>query len=811
MKKRHVIAVNVALLSVCLLSVKANAFKFPKIPKIPGANVGIKIPSVDALLKREPTLTTSLADVTPEIPYLDDYNPDEFAPLAEVPRDSKTHFLRYPGLYQFAAQSYCLHAGSYGPRKGNGYLYAPLKGRRADVINDIMTNSVNHPEVPQRDIQLLVWGVLAETKVSSMNSNLQDAAEKLLTKKQISSLNGGALGKIPPEVASRVMPQLPPLARMAFDAENSLRGMLSQQTLPAFNEIEQVAVLAGDPPANIRDESKEKEVPSGRWSYHPNGYFLRMFPFGYSRTEVQIYEPEDFDIQRDDKGRIISVENPRGDRIELGYADTAPLRVEGDAGLQGWAFSSVRFVNTGDAAHPGQHREKDWKNAGWTWTGTGTGNGQVTATAPYQNAATRYALVQKYFSQMAEFDSNLKRNKYTPSAADSPGRIALSDLAHLRNALQELTAGATGNESWTTAQVDMLVNAWQSALRDDIDSSQETAATPTTAAVQLANFRYARRLKSFDGEMERRYGPGGGFGGGGAGMPGNSGRQRLAQSSRSAKDKSGGSPDSIDKAKQLTGMIGNANDGLTLVTSGPGGFIGGFLPGKGFGEILNFIFDNGRKITDALSMDPPRDDFQSFEVPPHVNVPLAKPSESLSAARAKAWNDVMKASVDMQANLRAAHIAVDRHGGAMQAGDDRWVYNQGAAIVHYKKAVGVSMIELADRLDELVRISREEKVDDPRFTSDTMQAHIQRLQTQGFTPEEKEAARIAGLTNEELEQIKDERTSANPNRISGKTLGGIFTEMAAQLRSFGAHLNALPPVALPEAGSDARQTKAILQ
>jgi len=810
MKRKHILAINVALLSVCLLAVKANAFKFPKIPKIPGTNAGIKIPGVDALLKREPTLTTSLADVAPEIPYLDDYNPGEFAPLIEVPRDTQTHYLRYPGLYEFVAQSYCLHAGSYGPRSGNGYLYAPLKGRRADVINDILSNSVRHPEVPQKDIQLLVWGVLAESKVSTMSPNLQEAAEKLLTKKQISSLNGGALGQIPPEVRSKLLPQLPPLARMAFDAENSLRGMLSQQTLPAFQEVERVAVLTGDPPANLRDPSKEKEVPSGRWSYHPNGYFIRMFPSSYYRTKVQIYEPEQFDIQHDDKGRIIGLSDPRGNRIEISYADTAPLRVEGDAGLQGWAFSEVRFVSTGDAAHPGLNREKVWANTGWTWAGNGTGDGQLSPVAPYQNAANRYASVRQYHLQMAELDENLTRNKYMLSAADSSGRIALSDLAHLRSALQELTANVAAKDQWAAGQVSVIARAWQSALRDDVELSRKAAEKPAGAQVKLAEFRYARQLQQFDGGGS--YGSGSGFGGGGAGMPGSSGRQRLAQSSRPAKDKSSRAPDSIDKAKRLTDMMGNVNDGITLVTSGPTGVAGGFLPGKAFGEILDFIYDKGRKITDALSMDPPRDDFRSFEAPPRLTVPQVKPSQTVSAQRAKAWNDVMEASITMHANLQAAHIAVDRHGGALLAGDDQWVYNQGAAIVHFKKEVGVSMIELADRLNEVVRISVEEKISDPQFTTEMMQAYMQRLQTQGFSAEEKEAARIAGLTDEELELIRQERTAALPDRISGKKFRTLLTEMAVQLRIFGAHLNALPPVALPKTPQDnAKQAKTILQ
>src|SRR5690606_1760346 len=149
------------------------------------------------------------------------------------------------------------------------------------------------------------------------------------------------------------------------------------------------------------------------------GFYIRMFPHGYRRTTVQIYEPEPIRIGRDDQGRISSISAPNGNSIEISYADTAPFTVSGDANLQGWAFQSVRFVNTGDAAHPGMQREKSWENIGWTWTGAGTGAGQVTASDPYATAETRYASVQQYQAQMEEFNANLSRNQYTPAAADS--------------------------------------------------------------------------------------------------------------------------------------------------------------------------------------------------------------------------------------------------------------------------------------------------------------------------------------------------------------------------------------------------------
>jgi hypothetical protein len=40
-------------------------------------------------------------------------------------------------------------------------------------------------------------------------------------------------------------------------------------------------------------------VPRGRWSSHPDGYFIRFFPSGYNKTKVQVYVPEPRAIARD--------------------------------------------------------------------------------------------------------------------------------------------------------------------------------------------------------------------------------------------------------------------------------------------------------------------------------------------------------------------------------------------------------------------------------------------------------------------------------------------------------------------------------
>ena len=66
------------------------------------------------------------------------------------------------------AQSYCLHAGTHGPSKGEGYVLAPLLGPKQVAVAAILMKSGWHPEIAQHDILVLIWGILARSKVSEI-------------------------------------------------------------------------------------------------------------------------------------------------------------------------------------------------------------------------------------------------------------------------------------------------------------------------------------------------------------------------------------------------------------------------------------------------------------------------------------------------------------------------------------------------------------------------------------------------------------------------------------------------------------------
>ena len=248
--------------------------------------------SPSKLLEGEPPITTALKDATYADESMDGTGDSEkeqkkFKPLTSLARTETGGFTLKAGFYEMNTQSYCLKAGTYGPGGGDGYLFAPPKGPAEEAVVAIVRNSVAHPEIDQHHIQTLLWAIIARAKFEELSAEHKLTASRLLTPQQIAMLNRTGLDMLPGPVLDKAIASLPPLARRILEAEAELRRMLTSANA-SFEEMERVAVLAGAAP---RGEGS-REVPSGRWSKHPDGYFVRYLPHGYSHTVTQIYVPD---------------------------------------------------------------------------------------------------------------------------------------------------------------------------------------------------------------------------------------------------------------------------------------------------------------------------------------------------------------------------------------------------------------------------------------------------------------------------------------------------------------------------------------
>jgi hypothetical protein len=204
--------------------------------------------------------------------------------LLRLPIGPGGGFLLQPGAYEAEVKSFCLHAGAHAPAHGDGYLYAQLRGSKAAIIRSLLRGAANHPEIPQEDIQSLIWAIEARSKLNELSPQLQHTAFELLTKKEIAEMSAGALGLVPEELLNRALAALPEPARRIYELQAELRSRLADPDA-SFEEIAGLAMLPG--PA----EQDGPLVPRGRWSAHPGGFFVRYLPEGYSQTRLEVYVP----------------------------------------------------------------------------------------------------------------------------------------------------------------------------------------------------------------------------------------------------------------------------------------------------------------------------------------------------------------------------------------------------------------------------------------------------------------------------------------------------------------------------------------
>lgn len=241
--------------------------------------------SLGSLTQGRAPITTNIGDAKWALADRDGYNPPgTVRRLTGLQRGSNGSFMLQAGYYEFHAASYCLHAGTHGPGGGDGYLYAPTLGAAADIITTIRQNSFTQTDIRQSTVQSLIWAIIARAKLDTLSPELAAAASRLLTPAQFTSLNRSALSVVAPMVMDRLIGQAPPALRQALQAEAQMRSMFSSAGT-SFAQLERVAVLTGNAPLGAGSIG----VPSGRWSSHPNGYWVRYIPAGYSHCLVQIY------------------------------------------------------------------------------------------------------------------------------------------------------------------------------------------------------------------------------------------------------------------------------------------------------------------------------------------------------------------------------------------------------------------------------------------------------------------------------------------------------------------------------------------
>lgn len=237
------------------------------------------------LLKKDDPITTSFNDVDTSNSLSPEFgNNEKYESLDSLDFGPQGYILK-PGFFEAELLSYCIMPGTPSPTSGDGYMNAPLKGPMAEIVNHIVWNSMFYPKVTQREVQVLLWAIIAKTKFSDFSDAIKLTATTLLTPKDLLKLNGGLSATITDEMFKNEIIKMPSAMQQILTAENEIRKLVKNGE-NKYEAYEHWAVPAGM-------ATGEEKILKGRWTYVADGgYYVRYFPWGYRRNRVQVYMPD---------------------------------------------------------------------------------------------------------------------------------------------------------------------------------------------------------------------------------------------------------------------------------------------------------------------------------------------------------------------------------------------------------------------------------------------------------------------------------------------------------------------------------------
>ena len=193
----------------------------------------------------------------------------------ELPQTQDGGFVLRPGFYEAEFKTYCLQPGTPDPSQGDAYLQSNLTGYRKEIVESVLTNSRNRPEIDQKNIQLLLWSAVSGSDFNKLSYAVKEDARKLLTHKQIFELQGGVVGLI---------------KTISYQSgllnANSERKKLFDLGTSSYESFERLAVS--------REASKitRSGVKYDTWYKQKENYYVRYFPVNYQKVRIQVFVPE---------------------------------------------------------------------------------------------------------------------------------------------------------------------------------------------------------------------------------------------------------------------------------------------------------------------------------------------------------------------------------------------------------------------------------------------------------------------------------------------------------------------------------------
>lgn len=241
--------------------------------------------------RKERPISTSIDDAYPRASGIENFRPHPVSRKTMEALRQNGHVLVSPGVHDFYFQSFCLHAGKYSPKtSGTGYLVAPLKGSQSEVVTHILQNYPRFPEVSQHQVQYLLWAIDSGCTFGDLPPESQSVARKILSPEDLKKLGKSFWSVLPRSLRSRLFSEfrsvLPDDLYDTLAMYDNIQHNIAESRY-TYQQLERIAVQLGDPPFGSRAEI----VEAGTWCDAGKGYYMRVFPSGFSNTRVQIFVP----------------------------------------------------------------------------------------------------------------------------------------------------------------------------------------------------------------------------------------------------------------------------------------------------------------------------------------------------------------------------------------------------------------------------------------------------------------------------------------------------------------------------------------
>jgi hypothetical protein len=267
---------------------------------------------------RNAPLSTSFADTIHLDTMPATFEPPAFTPLATLKRNADGGFILAPGIYEAYLQSYSLDPGERMPPRPAGFYPAPIKGRQAKIIADVLKQSELHPDVPQGDIQALLLTIVSGITLEAMPPTIQQTAARVMSKEALQQLQGAVAAKAVQKALLNMLNQHlakdPKLQQqMAINAAKQREFERQTGLGQALKDMQTLNAAASLPTGEI--------VVRGTWAKMPGGFFVRYLPEGFARTKVQVMVPD-------------GVTNAEGPEALTAFDPTAYLAVYSQAPAQ---------------------------------------------------------------------------------------------------------------------------------------------------------------------------------------------------------------------------------------------------------------------------------------------------------------------------------------------------------------------------------------------------------------------------------------------------------------------------------------------